>query len=254
MADQKISALASGNPAALGDLVVIARSGNNFQLTLAQVLALMSSTLFWGGVQTVNFAVVKSTGYCVGASALTATLPASPTVGDFFGPFYPDTDARVTLTLGRNGNNVNGLAQDYVTGTNRFVLFAQYVGGATGYRVFGEESNVKAAATISGSPNGLTLDLRGGLVTKFTMTLNANVEQLYYLNPPPSGVPYRGEIEFTADGTQRTFPADQALMRWPGGAVPTPTATVNKKDRYSIESSDGFANVHWGVIALGYAS
>ena len=45
MANEKISQLPSGNPAQSTDLTVVARSGANFSLTLAQIIALFASAI-----------------------------------------------------------------------------------------------------------------------------------------------------------------------------------------------------------------
>jgi len=45
MANEKISQLPSGSPAQTTDLAIIARSGANYQLTLAQIIALFASAI-----------------------------------------------------------------------------------------------------------------------------------------------------------------------------------------------------------------
>jgi hypothetical protein len=76
----------------------------------------------WQAVKTGNFNAAAGEGYFVNTSsaAITATLPASPTIGqtikfvDYAGTF--DTN---NLTIGRNGKNIQGLAENLVVNQER---------------------------------------------------------------------------------------------------------------------------------------
>jgi hypothetical protein len=62
MADQKISALASGAPAQAGDEYVVARSGANYKLTLTNIAASMPATTITSGNLTFSSTAQRITG------------------------------------------------------------------------------------------------------------------------------------------------------------------------------------------------
>jgi hypothetical protein len=204
--------------------------------------------LAWGGVKTAAFTAVKNTLYAIDASTFNVTLPASAAAGDML-QFFATTDARAAITFLRNGLNINSAAADYVTGTNRFILTFVYVSSGVGWRVLNEEANIKAAPAISSGT--LTLDARGGLVTTFDVSLNANITTLTLSNLPPSGVPYRFELIFTADGTARTVTWG-ASRKWPGGTAPTLTSTNAKKDRFAGTTIDADTTTFMSIIGQNY--
>jgi len=76
----------------------------------------------WQAVKTGNFNATAGEGYFVDttSAAITATLPSSPTIGqeisfiDYAGTF--DTN---NLTVGRNGKNIQGLAEDLTVSIER---------------------------------------------------------------------------------------------------------------------------------------
>jgi hypothetical protein len=76
----------------------------------------------WQAVKTTNFTVTAGEGYFVNTSsaAITATLPASPTLGDFVS--FIDYDATFdtnNLTVARNGKNIQGVAEDLTVAVER---------------------------------------------------------------------------------------------------------------------------------------
>jgi hypothetical protein len=204
--------------------------------------------LAWGGVQTSAFTAVKNTVYALDASTFNVTMPASPSAGDQV-TFFGTTDARGAITFLRNSSNINSAAADYTTGTNRFWITFIFVNSTVGWRQLGEEANIKAAPTISSGT--LTLDARGGLVTTFDVALNAAITTLTLSNLPPSGVPYRFELIFTADGTARAVTWG-ASRKWPGGNAPTLTSTNTKKDRFAGMTIDADTTTLMSIIGQSY--
>lgn len=87
------------------------------------------TTAKWKGfceyeAKSASFTCVHSESYLVSASsALTATLPASPSVGDWV-TFKTYVDAGITITIGRNGSKIESLDEDMeVTDDLPFTLF-----------------------------------------------------------------------------------------------------------------------------------
>src|SRR5210317_2400363 len=72
----------------------------------------------------------------------TVTLPASPSIGDKIAiKDYAGTFATNNLTIGRNGNNIQGVANDSSISTNRASIILVYSDSTKGW-LYWEESNV----------------------------------------------------------------------------------------------------------------
>jgi hypothetical protein len=87
-------------------------------LTFASV----SGGAAWQTVKTTNFTVTAKEGYFVNTSsaAITATLPSSPTLGDFVTFIdYAGTFDTNNLTIARNGKNIQGVAEDLTVSVER---------------------------------------------------------------------------------------------------------------------------------------
>jgi len=98
----------------------------------------------WQSVQTTGFTAVAGNGYFVNTTsgAITVTLPASASLGDQIAiKDYAGTFASNNLTIGRNGHNIQGVANDSVISTNRASLVLVYVDSTKGW-IYAEESNV----------------------------------------------------------------------------------------------------------------
>src|SRR6056300_1058368 len=98
----------------------------------------------WQSVQTTGFTAVAGNGYFVDTTsgAITVTLPASATLGDQIAiKDYAGTFASNNLTIGRNGHNIQGVANDSLISTNRASLVLVYVDSTKGW-IYAEESNV----------------------------------------------------------------------------------------------------------------
>ena len=94
--------------------------------------------------QSSNFTAEAGVGYLVdtSSSAITATLPASPNAGDAVAfKDYTATFNSNNLTIGRNGEKIQGNANNSLISTIRASVVLVYVDSTEGW-VFVEESNV----------------------------------------------------------------------------------------------------------------
>jgi len=101
-------------------------------------------TADWQSVKTSSFTAVAGEGYFVNTTsgAITVTLPASPSLGDFVQiKDYAGTFATNNLTIARNGNNIQGAANDSLITTNRASLVLVYVDATKGW-LYTDEHNV----------------------------------------------------------------------------------------------------------------
>src|SRR5210317_1204563 len=87
---------------------------------------------------------VAGNGYFIDTTSNTHTLnlPASATLGDQIAiKDYAGTFASNNLTIGRNGHNIQGVANNSLISTNRASLLLVYVDSTKGW-IYAEESNV----------------------------------------------------------------------------------------------------------------
>jgi hypothetical protein len=92
--------------------------------------------LAWQSVQTTGFTAVASRGYPCNttSSAFTVTLPASPSVGDTIQIVdYAGTFATNNITLGRNGNKIDGGTSNKLLTTNREAVSITYIDSTQGW-------------------------------------------------------------------------------------------------------------------------
>ena len=90
----------------------------------------------WQAVVTSNLTVVAKAGYFVNtsAAAITTTLPASATIGDFITFIdYAGTFDTNNLTIGRNGHKIQGVAEDLTVSVERAGLTLVYVDATQGW-------------------------------------------------------------------------------------------------------------------------
>jgi hypothetical protein len=99
----------------------------------------------WQTVKTADFNAVAGEGYFVdtdSVGAVTATLPGSPSAGDTIAfKDYAGTFGTNALTIARNGNNIQGVANDSQISTNRASIVLVYIDATKGW-LYTNESNV----------------------------------------------------------------------------------------------------------------
>ena len=98
--------------------------------------ATVSGGAAWQAVVTSSLSVVSKSGYFVNTSGgvITATLPASPTLGDFISFVdYNGTFDTNNFTVARNGNPIQGSATDLTVATERAGFTLVYVDATQGW-------------------------------------------------------------------------------------------------------------------------
>jgi len=88
-------------------------------------------------VKTSGFTAVDGVGYFVNTTsgAITVTLPASPSAGAVVGVSdYAGTSSSNNITIGRNGSNINGAAEDLVISFANAAATLVYVDGTQGWK------------------------------------------------------------------------------------------------------------------------
>jgi hypothetical protein len=90
----------------------------------------------WQAVVTSSLTVTAKQGYFVNTSsaAITATLPTSPTLGDFISFIdYSGTFDTNNLTIARNGKNIQGVAEDLTVSVERAGLTLVFTDNTQGW-------------------------------------------------------------------------------------------------------------------------
>jgi hypothetical protein len=130
----------SGTSFTLGD------SGDTFTVPSGATLDLSNATVSypagtnfstdWQTVKTGNFNATANEGYFVNttSTAITATLPGSPSLGDTISFIdYAGTFDSNNLTVGRNGKNINGTAADLTVSVERAGFSLVFVDDTQGW-------------------------------------------------------------------------------------------------------------------------
>lgn len=152
MADKRPLANYSGSmqELAVGDTVPAANGGTGLTSPGASGNVLTSNGTGWvsqasGGGASTQW-VVKTAAYTAltgdaiqantSAGAFAITLPVSPAANDLVRiADYAGTFATSNLTVGRNGSNIMGLAEDMTISTNNISIALQYIDATQGWRV-----------------------------------------------------------------------------------------------------------------------
>src|SRR6056300_440795 len=117
----------------------------------------------WQAVKTNDFTAVAGEGYFVDttSAAVEVTLPASPSVGDTIAiKDYASTFGTNALTIARNGNNIQGVANNSEISTNRASIVLVYIDATKGW-LYTNESNVAVLGPTYTSATGGTVTTSG---------------------------------------------------------------------------------------------
>ena len=90
----------------------------------------------WQAVKTTDFNVTAKEGYFVNTSGgiITATLPASPTIGDFVSFIdYAGTFDTNNFTIARNTKNIQGVAENLTVSVERAGLTLVFTDNTQGW-------------------------------------------------------------------------------------------------------------------------
>ena len=119
-------------PTATGTADQVIKTDGSGNLSFATV----SGGAAWQAVQTGNFNATAKEGYFVNttSAAITATLPSSPTLGDFISFIdYAGTFDTNNLTIARNGKNIQGVAEDLTVSVERAGLTLVFTDDTQGW-------------------------------------------------------------------------------------------------------------------------
>ena len=144
------------------DVIKTDASGN---LSFVDIDTVLPQGINWqtGDIKTSDFAEGAGLGIFVDTSsgAVTATLPASPSSGDFIAfKDYAGTFATNNFTINRNGNNIQGAANNSIIKTNRASIVLQYIDSTKGW-LFIVENNVDDLGPPYVSATGGTITTSG---------------------------------------------------------------------------------------------
>ena len=130
-----------------GSTVTLGKSGDTVTLAsgASQSGFGRTGTVNWDTTKkTASFTGVSGNGYFIDttSSAITITLPASPSAGDIIGvKDYASTFSTNNLTLGRNSSNINGASEDIALSSNGQSVFLVYVDGTKGWLATQDDSS-----------------------------------------------------------------------------------------------------------------
>ena len=119
-------------PTATGTANQVIKTDGSGNLSFATV----SGGAAWQAVQTANFNVTAKEGYFIDTTSttITATLPSSPTLGDFVSFIdYAGTFDTNNLTIARNGKPIQGSATDLTVATERAGLTLVFTDNTQGW-------------------------------------------------------------------------------------------------------------------------
>ena len=122
-----------------GSTLTIGQSGDTVTLAAGATQSGFgrTGTVDWDTTaKTASFTAVSGNGYFVNTTsgAITVTLPASPSGGDIVAVRdYAQTFATNNVTIGRNSEPIQGVAEDLVVSTERASFTLVYVDGTQGW-------------------------------------------------------------------------------------------------------------------------
>jgi len=235
--DKKISQLSSGAPAQGTDETVIARSGSNFKLTVAQVVGFLGTpiTVANGGTGASTL-----TGYVKGSgtSAFTASasIPGSDVSGNISGNAANVTG---TVAVGNGGTGATTLT-GYVkgSGTSAFTASASIPGSDISGNISGNAANVTGVVAVANGGTGLSSTPSNGQInigngtgfTQATITAGSGI----------SITNGAGSISIAATGTS-PIPSGSAML-FVQTAAPTGWTKSTTHDNKALRVVSGAAS------------
>ena len=111
---------------------------NTGSITGVTITGTIDNQVNWqtDSIKTTGFTAVAGEGYFCNttSAAFTVTLPASPSAGDLVGiKDYANTADTNNITIGRNGSNIEGVANDFVISVEGGSITLIYVDGTQGW-------------------------------------------------------------------------------------------------------------------------
>jgi hypothetical protein len=119
-----------------GTNVTISPSGGTGAVTINATSGGGGSGLSWQAVQTADFTAVSGNAYPINttSSVITATLPASPSAGNFVClTDYAGTFTTNNLTINPNGSKLDGSSSNVFISTNRESIHLVYIDSTQGW-------------------------------------------------------------------------------------------------------------------------
>jgi hypothetical protein len=160
-------------------------------------------------VKTTAFTATAGEGYFCNttSAAFTVTLPASPSAGDIVGiKDYANTADTNNITIGRNGSNIQGTANDFIINTEGLSIVLLYVDATKGWLSVGQ---AKASDIVSPEftvATGGTITTSGDFkIHTFTGPGTFTVTQLGNSPTVPSGGPANVDYLVVAGGGGGSF-------------------------------------------------
>jgi len=125
-----------------------------------------TGTVDWqtGSIKTGTFTAASGEGYFVNTTSggVTGNLPASPSAGDIVAfADYAGTAGTNSITIGRNGSNIEGSAQDGAINQNRDSITLVYVDGTQGWIAVNDNESSFIAPTFIVATGGNTITTCG---------------------------------------------------------------------------------------------
>ena len=104
--------------------------------------------LDWQAVKTASFTAVSGEGYFVNTAggAITVTLPASPSRGDFVGIVDYGSATTNNITIARNGSNIQGAASNRITTQSKAAEVLVYADATLGWTI--QSTSIEPATYI----------------------------------------------------------------------------------------------------------
>jgi len=159
---------------ASGSTLTVGKSGDT--VTLASGASQSGfKAIDWQSVQTSSFTAASGKGYPINttSSAITLTLPASPSAGDEVAILdYAGTFGTNAVTVARNSSNIQGVATDATIGSdNRSVTFV-YIDGTKGWIPVNDNTTANYGALYVTATGGTIATVGDYKIHSFTSSSN----------------------------------------------------------------------------------